>query len=103
MAYNEKHSIEPTTIFKSKEQIINQKSILDIRGGKKSRAYIESDEPSIAADPVVNYMDRDQLERLMKETEHKMKKAAKELDFISAAQHRDELFALKKKVKASVL
>ncbi len=101
MAYNEKHSIEPTTIFKSKEQIINQKSILDIRGGKKSKAYIESSEPSIAADPVVNYMDRDQLERLMKETEHKMKKAAKELDFISAAQYRDELFALKKKVKAS--
>jgi len=101
MAYNEKHDIEPTTIFKSKEQIINQKSILDIRGGSKAKAYIESDEPSIAADPVVKYMDRDQLERLMKETENKMKRAAKELDFISAAQHRDELFALKKKIKSS--
>jgi len=101
MVYNEKHDIEPTTIFKSKEQIINQKSILDIRGGSKAKAYIESDEPSIAADPVVKYMDRDQLERLMKETENKMKRAAKELDFISAAQHRDELFALKKKIKSS--
>lgn len=101
-AYNEEHGITPTTIFKSKEQIRNQKSVLDIRGGhQKPIAYVETEEANLAADPVVNYMNRDQLETLMKETERKMKKAAKELDFISAAQYRDELFALKKKVKAS--
>ena len=98
MEYNEKHGIIPQTIFKSKEEIIDQKSILDIRG-KKSKAYIEPDHPDIAADPVVNYMNRDQLERLIQQTDAKMKKAAKELDFISAAQFRDELFALKKKLK----
>ncbi len=101
IAYNEKHGITPTTITKTKEEIINQKSILDIRG-KKSRAYIEPDEVSIAADPVIDYMSKDQLKKLIEETERKMKKAAKELDFISAAQFRDELFALKKKIKASV-
>lgn len=101
MAHNEEHGITPATIFKSKEQILNQKSVLDIRGGHKSKAYIESEEPSIAADPVINYMSRDQLETLIRETERKMKKAAKELDFISAAQFRDELFALKKKLKTS--
>ena len=101
IAYNEKNGITPTTITKTKEEIINQKSILDIRG-KKSRAYIEPDEVSIAADPVIDYMSKDQLKKLIEETERKMKKAAKELDFISAAQFRDELFALKKKIKASV-
>lgn len=101
IAYNEKHGISPQTIVKTKEEIMNQKSILDIRG-KKARAYIEPEESSIAADPVVDYMSKDQLNRLINETEEKMKKAAKELDFISAAQFRDELFALKKKVKASI-
>ena len=99
--FNEKHNIIPTTISKTKEEIINQKSILDIRG-KKTRAYVEPEEPSIAADPIVNYMSKDQLNRLIIETEAKMKKAAKDLDFITAAQHRDELFALKKKYKAAV-
>jgi len=98
IAYNEEHGITPQTIFKSKEDIMNQKSILDIRG-KKSTAYVEADEPSIAADPIINYMSRDQLERLVAETESKMKAAAKELDFITAAQYRDELLALKKKMK----
>lgn len=101
IAYNEKHGISPQTIIKTKEEIMNQKSILDIRG-KKPRAYIEPEESSIAADPIVGYMSKEQLQRLINDTEDKMKKAAKELDFISAAQFRDELFALKKKVKASV-
>lgn len=97
IAYNDKHGITPTTISKTKEEILEQSSILDIRGKKK--AYMESSEPSVAADPVVAYMDRDQLEKLISTTESKMRKAAKELDFISAAQFRDELFALKKKLK----
>ncbi len=97
IAYNDKHGITPTTISKTKEEILEQSSILDIRGKKK--AYVESSEPSVAADPVVAYMDRDQLEKLISTTESKMRKAAKELDFISAAQFRDELFALKKKLK----
>lgn len=100
-AYNKKHGITPATIKKTKEEILNQKSILDIRG-KKSRAYIEPEEASIAADPVINYMSKDQLDRLVRETEAKMKKAAKDLDFITAAQYRDELFALKKKLKAAI-
>jgi len=96
IAYNEKHGITPKTVSKTKEEILSQGSILDIRG-KKTNAYIEP-EVSIAADPIIEYMTKDQLEKLIAETERKMKKAAKELDFISAAQYRDELFALKKKL-----
>ena len=101
IAYNEKYGITPTTVSKTREEIMNQGSILDIReGGKK--VYIEPTEASLAADPIVGYMTRDQIEKLMAETERKMKKAAKELDFITAAHYRDELFALKKKLNTSV-
>jgi len=52
----------------------------------------------MAADPVVEYLGRDQIEKLIAETEKKMKAAAKDLDFITAAQLRDEMLALKKKI-----
>lgn len=98
MEYNEAHGIVPRTVLKSREEILSQQSILDIRGPKD--AYLEPDKPLVAADPVLDYMDRAQLEKTIADTERKMKKAAKELDFISAAQFRDELFALKAKLKA---
>jgi len=101
MAYNEEHGIAPQTVRKTREEIMEKKTILDIRG-KKTRAYVEPEEPSLAADPVVGYLSRDQLEKMLTDTEAKMKKAAKELDFISAAQYRDELFALKKQLKEAV-
>ncbi len=101
MDYNEQYGITPTTVSKTREEIMSQNSILDIRG-KKTKAYIEPTELSVAADPLLNYMTKDQLKRLLDETEIKMKKAAKELDFITAAKYRDELFALKKKLKTSV-
>lgn len=99
MAYNEKHGITPTTISKTKEQILEQKSILDIRGRKTPKTYSEKAETGIAADPVIAYMGREQLQKLVTATEIKMKKAAKDLDFISAAQFRDEMTQLKKKLK----
>lgn len=93
IAYNEEHGITPTTVSKTREEILNQKSILDIRGPKP---YIEPTEINMAADPVVEYMPKEQIEKLIIETEKKMKQAAKDLDFIQAAQHRDEMYALKK-------
>ena len=99
IAYNEKWGITPTTVMKSREDIINQKSVLDIRVAQP-KAYVEPEEISVAADPVIAYMSKDKIEDMIKQTEFKMKKAAKDLDFISAAQYRDELFALKKKLKA---
>ncbi|WP_421797258.1 excinuclease ABC subunit UvrB [Haliscomenobacter sp.] len=98
MSYNEERGITPKTVFKSKEEILNQRSILDVRG-KTTQAYIEPETVTIAADPLVSYMTRDQLEKLAQETERKMKQAAKELDFITAAQLRDDLFALREKLK----
>ena len=99
MAYNEKHGITPQTIMRTREEILSKKSILDVREGTK-RAYVEREiEPSLAADPVLAFMSRDQIERMIYDTERKMKDAAKELDFITAAQYRDEMMALRKRLK----
>jgi excinuclease ABC subunit B len=100
IAYNEEHGIIPQTVRRSREEILAKRTILDVRG--KKTAYVEPDKPSLAADPVVGYMNRDQLDKVIAETERKMKKAAKELDFIAAAQYRDELFALKERLKTAV-
>ena len=102
MAYNEEHGITPQTISKTKEEILAQKSILDVRADQP-KAYIEPEHSDLAADPVIAYLNKDQLSKLIEETEAKMKKAAKDLDFITAAQHRDELFALKKKLKSALV
>ncbi len=100
MAYNEANGITPRTVSKTREEILGQKSILDIRG--KQKAYVEPEMPSLAADPIIGYLTRDQLEKMIADTESNMKKAAKELDFIAAAQYRDELFALRDKLKTAV-
>lgn len=97
MAYNEEHQITPQTLSKTREEIMHKSSILDMRG--HSKVYFEKDETNIAADPLVAYMNRDQLEKLIQQTELKMKQAAKDLDFIQAASHRDEMNALKKRLK----
>jgi excinuclease ABC subunit B len=97
MAFNEENGITPRTVARTREEILKSSSILDIRG--KSKMYVETEELSMAADPITDYMSREQFDKLISQTEKKMKEAAKELDFISAAQYRDELFAMKKKFK----
>ncbi|MBK7337448.1 MAG: excinuclease ABC subunit UvrB [Saprospirales bacterium] len=96
--YNEENGIEPRTVFKSREDILAQSSILDIRG-RGSKAYIEAEKPSLAADPILQYASRDQIEKMILEAEKKMKEAAKDLDFMAAAQYRDEVQALRKRLK----
>jgi len=95
--YNQKFGIVPTTLSKTREEILSKKSILDIRDINRN-AYIEPDKDQAAADPMIAYLDKNQIKRLIEENETKMKKAAKELDFISAAQYRDEITMLKKKL-----
>ena len=64
---------------------------------KSSRQYyVESDEQTVAADPVVAYMTKEQLTKLQLQTQKAMEKAAKDLDFIEAARLRDEMLEIKK-------
>ncbi len=95
MEHNEKHGITPVTVKKSKEAILGQTKVADSKKDPKNY-YIPEEEPTIAADPVVSYMSKAELEKLMERTKKQMERAAKELDFMEAAKLRDEYFALKK-------
>lgn len=99
IAYNQQHDITPTTVFKTKEQIIEQGSILKVRSN--SKAYVEPDDTheSLAADPVVQYMTQPQLNKSIEEAKKRMQKAAKDLDFVEAARLRDEMYALQDVLK----
>ncbi len=95
IAYNEKHNITPTSVIKSKEAILGQTKVADSR--KAPKEYVLPDEkPSLAADPVVGYMNAEELTKLAEKTKKEMEKAAKDLDFMKAAQLRDEYFDLVK-------
>ncbi len=95
--YNAENNITPRQIIKSTASILGQTAVA---GDKAPKAFIESDSPSIAADPVVQYMNPDQLEKSIVRTRKAMEKAAKELDFIEAARLRDEMYALQERQKS---
>ena len=97
LEYNKQHGITPRSLKKSKEEILEQTKVADSMRGKK--VYVESEAPSLAADPVVQYMSKDDLLNLEKETKKKMEQAAKDMDFMLAAKLRDEWFAIQEKIK----
>ena len=90
LAYNEKHGITPKQVIKNSVSLVAEKQ-QPVTG--EPYAYVEP-EPSLVADPVVQYMNRKQLEKAIERTKKQMLEAAKKLDFIEAAQFRDELVKL---------
>jgi len=98
LKYNEAHNITPTQIVKSNETTLGKTNAPD-SGSKGQRAYVENESSGIAADPVVQYMNKEQLTKLLKQVKSGMEKAVKALDFIEAARLRDELFVLEKLMK----
>jgi excinuclease ABC subunit B len=96
--YNLEHGITPTTILKSKEAIMEQTSIADFKPTTKGY-FVESERLNIAADPVVAYMNKGQLDELLKSTQKKMEEAAADLDFLQAARYRDEMNQIKERME----
>jgi excinuclease ABC subunit B len=98
LEYNEKHDITPQSIMKTREQIMQQTSVADIRNrdGSDKVRYSEENAPAMAADPLVEYMDKKQLEKAIDKTRSDMMEAAKDMDFTLAARLRDEMFAMEK-------
>ncbi|MEO6882749.1 MAG: excinuclease ABC subunit UvrB [Bacteroidia bacterium] len=95
IAYNFEHNIKPTTITKSKDSIRQQASIT--QGYKKpNKGYVEPETINYAADPVVMYMSKEELQKAISKTKRAMESAAKELDFVEAARLRDEMYGLEK-------
>jgi excinuclease ABC subunit B len=99
LAYNEENGIVPKTVRKSKEKILGQTKVADSK--KNAKFYHEpvDAEALVAADPVVQYLSKDQLEKLVAQTQKQMEKAAKELNFMEAARLRDEWQGLKNRLE----
>lgn len=96
--YNLEHGIVPKTILKSREAIMEQTKVADSKKTTK-RYYIEDEERSLAADPVVTYLSTEELKKMLERTKKAMEKAAKELEFIEAARLRDEYLAMQKLIE----
>lgn len=97
LRYNEEHGIVPRQI--RKERKMTDLISVNADAHVESRAYIEPEEKSIAADPIVEYMSREQLEKSMERTRKLMQEAAKKLNFIEAAQYRDEMLRMEDLLK----
>ena len=95
MAYNEKHQIIPVQIIKDMRKVFDLRMKEDINIGK-GRPYIEKEDLGHAADPVIAYLPKDKIQKLLRETMKAMEDAVKQLDFLEAARLRDEIEALKK-------
>lgn len=91
LAYNKEHQITPKQIVKASRSImgLNKKE-------QPENTYAGPGDITVAADPVVQYMSKKALEENIKKVKKAMEKAAKELDFIQAAQYRDEMYELQK-------
>lgn len=102
VAYNIQHNITPQTIKKSILQIMQQTSVLDIKGFDPKNPYAIQPEQSLvtlAADEQVEFKTIPQMEKAIGQTKKQMEKVARDLDFIEAARLRDEMFRLQKELE----
>lgn len=98
LAYNELHGITPQQIKKARNlAVFGSNSTGDLPTA--DQAYIEPATTNIAADPIVQYMTKPQMEKAIERTRKMMHDAAKKLEFIEAAQYRDELLKMEDLIK----
>lgn len=96
MKYNEDHNIKPQQIKKEIKQTLSKEKAQTTRPTITYKPYVKSEEPAFAADPIIIKMTKEQLEKCIERTTSLMKEAAEQLDFIQAAQYRDEVIRLQK-------
>lgn len=99
MKYNEDHNIKPQKIKKEIKQTLSKEKAQTARPSITYKPYVESEEPAFAADPIIIKMTKEQLEKCIERTTSLMKEAAEQLDFIQAAQYRDEVIRLQKELE----
>ena len=103
LKYNEEHGITPQQIRKARNLnvLVNAEMAEDDRPkAAVPRPYIEQETVTLAAaDPIISHMSREQLQKSIERTRKQMQEAAKKLDFIEAAQYRDELLKLEDMLK----
>ena len=100
LAYNEANGITPQQIKKARNlSVFGNANSATEELLKEKHAYVEPSTPNIAADPVVQYMSKAHMEKSIERTRKLMQEAAKKLEFIEAAQYRDELLKLEDLMK----
>lgn len=100
LAYNEAHGITPQQIKRAYNNVLLEKTENETQTQKQPKAYTDAPEQLYAAaDPIVQYMSKEQLQKSINRTRKLMQEAAKKLDFIEAAQYRDELLRLEEQLK----
>lgn len=97
LKYNEEHGITPQQIKKGRK--MTDLISANAEAHAETRAYIEPEERMAVADPIMEYMTRDQLEKSIERSRKLMQEAAKKLDFIEAAQYRDEMLRMEGMLK----
>lgn len=97
LKYNEEHGITPQQIKKGRK--MTDLISANAEAHAETRAYIEPEERMAVADPIMEYMTRDQLEKSIERSRKLMQEAAKKLDFIEAAQYRDEMLRMEEMLK----
>lgn len=91
-AYNKEHGINPTTVYKSLDDIINSTSVADIHHERQTKIEaITNQKLQKKAEPIAKYLSKEQQEQLIEELTVQMKEAAKDLDFEKAVELRDEI------------
>ena len=100
LAYNEANGITPKQIKRAfNNALLGASAEKEEENTRAPKAYIEPEKVSIAADPVVQYMSKPQMEKAIERARKQMQEAAKKLEFIEAAQYRDELLRLEDMLK----
>ena len=100
LAYNEANGITPKQIKKAfSNALLGAGADKEDSKNKVSKAYVEPEKASIAADPILQYMTKPQMEKAIERARKQMQEAAKKLEFIEAAQYRDELLRLEDMLK----
>lgn len=99
--YNLKHNIIPQTIIKSREQVLAQGSVLDVKGYDPSNPYAQQEEPfaNVAEDQQEMLLTIPQREKAIAKIKKEMEKAAKDMDFMEAARLRDMMLKMQADLK----
>lgn len=121
MEYNREHGITPQAIIKARNVIVGKEDVDDVPAvtasghrltSREKREFIENKRKSIpymaefenisniAADPVIDYMNREKLEKYIADRRNEMMKAAKKMEFIEAARLRDEIIKLEQRLES---